>query len=54
MAAGCNYPEAILSGEVIFESNTFYMNATGPFVTPTDNFINFNGPGNLTFKGNFM
>ena len=54
MAASCNYPEAFLGGEVLFENNYFYMNSSGPLVTSTDNFINFHGPANLTFKNNIM
>ena len=54
MEASCNYPEAYLGGEVLFENNYFYMNTSGPMVDSTTNFINFHGPANLTFWGNYM
>ena len=52
MAINCNYPEAALSSGILFEDNEFHMDEKGPFVLPTNNFINYHGPGNITFKNN--
>ena len=52
MAISCNYPDANLTNSVLFENNQFLMDAVGPFVSPTNDFINYHGPGNLSFINN--
>ena len=52
MGVDCNYPEANLTNSILFKDNMFFMDAEGPFVMPTNNFINYHGPGNISFINN--
>lgn len=52
MVVFCNYPGAPTNAEIIFEHNWFLMTSEGPYEETTNNFINYFGPGNMTFYNN--